>query len=100
MSLATPHWGAPRIPGESLKLGFELSPATVAKHTVRHRKPPSQNWRTLLKNHTKDIVAADFFIVPTAFFRVMFVFAILSHDRRRPVHVAVTKHPTAEWTGR
>jgi len=100
MSLANPRWGAPRIHGELLKLGFELSQATVAKYMVRRRNPPSQTWRTFLKNHAKEIVAADFFVVPTAFFRVLFVFVILSHDRRRLVHVAVSEHPTAEWTAR
>jgi hypothetical protein len=97
MSLANPRWGAPRIHGELLKLGFELSEATVAKYMARHRKPPSQTWRTFLANHMKDMVSSDFFVVPTVFFRVLFVFVILSHDRRRPVHVAVTEYPTAEW---
>ena len=82
MSLANPRWGAPRIHGELLKLGFELSEATVAKYIVRHRKPPSQTWRTFLANHMKDMVSSDFFVVPTVFFRVLFVFVILSHDRR------------------
>jgi putative transposase len=97
MSLANPLWGAPRIHGELLKLGFELSEATVAKYMARHRKPPSQTWRTFLANHAKDLVSSDFFVVPTVFFRVLFVFVILSHDRRRPVRVAVTENPTAEW---
>src|SRR6516162_9871174 len=87
MSLANPRWGAPRIHGELLKLGFELSEATVAKYMVRHRNPPSQTWRTFLANHSKEIVSCDFFVVPTVFFRVLFVFVILSHDRRRPVPV-------------
>jgi putative transposase len=100
MSLANPRWGAPRIHGELLKLGFELSQATVAKYMVRHRKPPSQTWRTFLANHAKDIVSADFFVVPTVFFQMLFVFVILSHDRRRPVHFAVTEHPTADWAAR
>jgi hypothetical protein len=65
---------------------------------VRHRNPPSQTWRTFLTNHIKDLVSADFFMVPTATFRLLFVFVILAHDRRRPVHFAVTSHPTAEWT--
>jgi len=65
---------------------------------VRHRKPPSQTWRTFLTNHLQDLVSADFFIVPTATFRLLFVFVIMAHDRRRPVHLAVTSHPTAEWT--
>jgi transposase InsO family protein len=100
MSLANPCWGAPRIHGELLKLGFELSQATVAKYMVRPRKPPSQTWRTFLANHTKDLVASDFFAAPTVLFRVLFVLVILSHDRRRLVHFAVTEHPTAEWTAR
>ena len=82
MSLANPGWGAPRIHGELLKLGFELSQATVAKYLVRHRRPPSQNWRTFLKNHMHSLVSADFFVVPTITFRLLFVFVILSHDRR------------------
>jgi len=69
-----------------LKLGFELSETTVGKYMVRHRKPPSQTWRTFLANHLNDMVSSDFFVVPTVFFRVLFVFVILSHDRRRPVH--------------
>ena len=97
MSLANPRWGAPRIHGELLKLGFELSEATVAKYMARHRKPRSQTWRTFLANHMKDMVSSDFFVVPTLFFRVVFVFVILSHDRRRPVHMAVTEYPTADW---
>jgi hypothetical protein len=64
------------------------------------RKPPSQTWRTFLANHTKDLVSSDFSVVPTGFFRVLFVFVILSQDRRRPVHVAVTEYPTAEWAAR
>jgi hypothetical protein len=97
MSLANPRWGAPRIHGELLKLGFELSQATVAKYIVRYRKLPSQTWHTFLQNRMKDFVAADFFVAPTAFFKVLFVFVILSHDRRRLVHFAVSEHPTAEW---
>jgi transposase InsO family protein len=100
MSLANPRWGAPRIHGELLKLGIQVSQATVAKYIVRHRKPPSQNWRTFLKNHMQTLVSADFFVVPTITFRLLFVFVILSHDRRRPVHFAVTANPTAEWTAR
>ena len=97
MSLANPRWGAPRIHGELLKLGFELSESTVAKYLVRPRRPPSQTWCTFLANHAKTLVSCDFFVVPTVFFRVLFVFVILSHDRRRLVHVAVTEYPTSEW---
>jgi transposase InsO family protein len=100
MSLANPRWGAPRIHGELLKLGIQVSQATVAKYMVRHRKPPSQNWRTFLKNHMQTLVSADFFVVPTITFRLLFVFVIFSHDRRRPIHFAVTANPTAEWTAR
>lgn len=100
MSLANPSWGAPKVHGELLKLGFELSETTVAKYMVRHRRPPSQTWRTFLTNHTKNMVSSDFFVVPTVFFRLLVVFVILSHDRRRVVHVAVTEHPTSEWVAR
>ncbi len=95
MSAANPRWGAPRIHGELGKLGIKVSETTVAKYMVRHRHPPSQTWRTFLTNHVKELVSADFFVVPTATFRLLFVFVILSHDRRRPVHFAVTSHPTA-----
>ncbi len=98
MSVANPRWGAPRIHGELLKLGIEVSQATVAKYMVRHRKPPFQTWRTFLNNHMKTLVSADFFVVSTISFRLLFVFVILDHDRRRPFHFAVTEHPTAEWT--
>src|SRR3989442_2263323 len=100
MSLASPRWGAPRIHGELLKIGIAVSQATVAKYMVRHRKPPSQTWRTFLKTHAKDLVSADFFVVPTITFQLLFVVVILDHDRRRPIHFAVTSNPTAEWTAR
>src|SRR3984893_18931392 len=100
MSHANPRWGAPRIHGELLKIGIELCQATVAKYMVRHRKPPSQTWRTFLRKHTKDLVSLDFFVVPTITFQLLFTFVILSHDRRRLVHFAVTANPTAEWTAR
>jgi putative transposase len=100
MTLANPRWGTPRIHGELLKLGIQVSQATVAKYMVRHRKPPSQNWRNFLRNHMQSLVSADFFVVPTITFRLLFVFVLLSHDRRRPVHFAVTANPTAEWTAR
>jgi transposase InsO family protein len=100
MNLANPHWGAPRIHGELLKLGIQVSKATVAKYMARPHKPPSQSWRTFLQNHTKNLVATDFFVVPAIAFRLLFAFVILAHDRRRPVHFAVTANPTAEWTAR
>ena len=98
MAQANPRWGAPRIHGELLKLGMEVSQATVAKYMWRQRQPPSQTWRTFLDNHIGQIVAADFFVVPTATYRLLFVLVFLAHDRRRIRHVAVTAHPTAAWT--
>ncbi len=100
MSEANPLWGAPRIHGELLKLGIEISQTTVAKYLVREGKPPSQTWRTFLKNHAEGIVATDFFTVPTATFRVLFVLVVLSHDRREILHTNVTESPTADWTAR
>ena len=98
MCLANPLWGAPRIHGELLKLGIEVSEATVSKYMIRHRGPPSQSWRTFLQNHSKELISLDFFTVPTASFKVLFVLVILSNDRRRILHLNVTDHPTAAWT--
>jgi len=98
MAKANPLWGAPRIHGELQKLGIEISQATVSKYVVRHRKPPSQTWRTFLENHLQTLVSVDFFVVPTVMFKVLFVFLVLAHDRRRVVHVNVTDAPTAQWT--
>jgi transposase InsO family protein len=100
MSSANPLWGAPRLHGELLKIGIEVSQATVAKYMVRQRRPPSQTWRTFLKNHARNLVSVDFFVVPTIAFQLLFVFVILDQERRRPLHFAVTSHPTAEWTAR
>jgi len=100
MSRANPLWGAPRIHGELLKLGLTVSQATVSKYMVRYRRPSSQAWRAFLANHAQDLVALDFFTVPTATFRVLFVLVVLSHGRRRLVHFNVTEHPTAEWAAR
>jgi hypothetical protein len=82
MSQANPRWGAPRIHGELLKPGIEVSQTTVATSMVRRRKPPSQTWRTFLANHGGQIVAADFFVVPTAMGRLLFVLVLLAHERR------------------
>jgi hypothetical protein len=98
MAQANPRWGAPRIHGELLKLGIDICQATVAKYMGRRRQLPSQTWRTFLRNHIGQIVAADFFVVPTATYRLLFVLVCLVHDRRRIRHVAVTAHPTAAWT--
>ena len=99
MSQANALWGAPRIHGELQKLGLEISQATVSKYVVRVRKPPSQTWRTFLTNHVQTLVSVDFFTVPTVTFKVLFVFVILAHERRRVVHFNVTDAPTAQWTG-
>ena len=98
MSEANPLWGASRIHGELLKLGIDVSQASVAKYMAPRRRPPSQTWRTFLANHMGQIAAADFFVVPTATCRLLFVLVILAHERRRIAHVAVTDHPTAAWT--
>jgi transposase InsO family protein len=98
MSTANPIWGAPRIHGELQKLGVEISQAAVSKYVVRHRKPPSQTWRSFLANHRGSLVSVDFFVVPTVLFKVLFVFVVLAHDRRRVVHINVTDAPTAQWT--
>jgi hypothetical protein len=93
-------WGAPRIHGELLKLGFELAQSSVAKYMVKHRGPPSQGWRTFLRNHAPDIAAMDLFVVPTIGFRMLYGFVIVRLDRRDLVWISVTTHPTAEWVAR
>ena len=87
-----------RIYGELLKLGIAIGETSVSKYMVRHRRPPSQTWRTFLDNHVKSMVSVDFFTVPTIRFQVLYVFLVLAHDRRRILHFGVTAHPTAEWT--
>ena len=98
MANANLNWGAPRVHGELLKLGIDISERTVSRWMPRRRKPPSQTWRSFLDNHVGELVSIDFFTVPTATFRVLFVLIVLAHDRRRIVHFNVTEHPTAEWT--
>lgn len=98
MSKAYVTWGAPRICNELCKIGIEVSRSTIAKYMLRHRKPPSPTWRSFLDNHVQTLVSLDFFVVPTATFRVLFVLLILSHDRRRVLHFNVTSDPSAEWT--
>jgi transposase InsO family protein len=99
MSIANPLWGAPRIVGELAKIGVDLHKSTVEKYMVRRRKPPAATWRAFLKNHIKDIVTVDFFVVPTVRNQVLFVFLVLAHERRRVLHFNVTTNPTAAWTG-
>jgi putative transposase len=91
-------WGAPRIHGELLKLGLDVSERTVSRLLPKQRRPLSQSWRTFLDNHVKELVSIDFLTVPTATFRVLFVLVVLSHSRRQVVHFNVTEHPTACWT--
>jgi len=100
MSSANPLWGAPRIHGELLKLGIEVSQATVAKYMMRRRGTPSQSWRTFLRNQAEGIAAIDMFVVASASFRLLYVTIILAHDRRKIVRLAVTEHPTAVWLSR
>jgi putative transposase len=93
-----PALDVPRIHGELLKLGIDISQATVAKYLIRRNQPPSQTWRTFLRNHIGQDGAADFFVLPTATDRLLFVLVLLAHDRRRISHVPVTAHPTSAWT--
>jgi putative transposase len=98
MAAANPLWGAPRIHGELAKVGVTVSERTVSRLVRRPRRPPSQTWRTFLTNHLAALVSVDFFTVPTLTGRVLFVFVVLLHPRRRIVHVNITDHPTATWT--
>jgi transposase InsO family protein len=100
MSLANRLWGAPRIHGELLKLGIEVAQSTVAKYMARSGRRRSQTWKTFLHNHVAGIGAMDFLIVPTVGFRLLFVLAILRHERRRLISLSVTDHPTADWIAR
>lgn len=102
MSRENPTWGAPRIQAELRLLGHKAAEATVAKYRTRpcHRKPPSQTWKTFLHNHVGTLASMDFFVVPTVTFRRLFVFVILSHQRRRVVHFRITTAPTAAWVSR
>jgi len=95
---SNPTWGSPRIVGELHKIGIDVAKSTVEKYRPKSRKPSSPTWKAFLTNHVKDLVSCDFFTVPTATFKVLFVFIILAHDRRRIVHVNITEHPTAKWT--
>ena len=98
ISRENPMWGTPRIQSELALLGYVVAESTIDKYRIRLRKPPSPTWRAFLNNHVKDIVAIDFFTVPTATFRILCAFVALRHERRHVVHFSVTAHPTAEWT--
>jgi transposase InsO family protein len=100
MSIENPLWGAPRIHGELLKLGFEVAQSTVAKYIVKRRGPPSHGWRTFLRNHVPEVAAMDLFVVPTIGFDLLYAFIIIRLDRRDLVWINVTTNPTAEWIAR
>jgi transposase InsO family protein len=100
MNVENPLWGAPRIHGELLKLGFEVAQSSVAKYMVKRRRPPGQGWRTFLCNHAPDIAAMDLFVVPTIGFDLLYAIVIVRLDRRDLVWINVTATPTAEWVAR
>src|SRR3984893_17924430 len=97
MSKENPLWGAPRIHGELLKLGFEIAESTVSKYMIRRQGPPSQTWRTFVRNHAEAIAAIDLFVVPTLTFECLFAFLVLGHGRRQLLWFAVSRNRTAEW---
>ncbi len=99
MARENPTWGSPRIQAELRLLGHEVAEATVAKYRARHRKPSSPTWKSFLRNHVGMLASMDFFVVPTATFRLLYVFVILSHPRRHILHFNVTIQPTAAWVG-
>ena len=97
MSVANPLWGAPRIHGELLKLGIDIGQTSIAKYMARRRGPPSQGWKTFLRNHADGIAAMDLFVVPTVSFRLLYGLLIMGHGRRQILWLGVTAQPTAEW---
>jgi putative transposase len=98
IAAANPLWRAPRVHGELKMLGIPISERTVSRILRRLRRPPNQTWRTFLHNHVGQLVSIDFFTVPTITMRVLFVFILLEHDRRKVLHFNVTEHPTGAWT--
>jgi transposase InsO family protein len=100
MSIANPLWGAPRIHGELLKLGIDVGQTTVAKYMARRRQPPSQGWRTFLRNHADGIASMDLFVVPTISFRLLYGLLIVQHSRRQLLWLGVTARPSAHWIAR
>jgi transposase InsO family protein len=100
MSRENPGWGASRIHGELLMLGFEVAQSTVSKYMTRPSRPPSQTWKTFLRNHAEAIAAIDMCVVPTLTFDLLFAFLVLGHGRRQLLWIEVTRHPTAEWLAR
>src|SRR5882672_4487743 len=97
MNRENPLWGAPRIHGELLMLGIEVAESTVGRYMVRRRRPPSQGWKTFLRNHAAGIASLDLFVVRTISFKLLYGLVILHHARRRLVSISVTNNPTAEW---
>src|ERR1017187_9614162 len=100
IGMANPLWGAPRIHGELLKLGIDVSQATVGRYMPWRPKVPSPTWRSFLHNHLTEIVAIDMFVVDTATFRLLYTLIVLGHDRRRIIHFDVTQNPTQAWLSR
>ena len=100
MSKENRLWGASRIHGELLMLGFQVAQSTVSKYMVRCQNPPSQTWKTFLQNHAEAIAAIDMCVVPTLTFDLLFAFLVLGHGRRQLLWIEVTRHPTAEWLAR
>jgi hypothetical protein len=98
MSRENPTWGVPRIQAELHLLGYKVAESTVAKYRVRIRKPPSQTWKSFLRNHANEIVAIDCFVVPTVTFNILYGFVVLLHNRRQVIRFNVTAHPTALWS--
>jgi transposase InsO family protein len=98
IALANPLWGAPRVHGELLKLGIDIAQSTVEKYMPKRKRRTPQTWKTFLKNHSKEIVAIDFFIVPTLKLKMLWNLVVLSHDRRKILHFAVTENPSRTWT--
>ena len=100
MCRENPLWGAPRIHGELLKLGYKVAQSSVSKYMIKSDKPPSQTWKTFLENHADQIIAMDFLTVPTVFFKVIHVLILIDHERRKIVHFNVTTNPTAALVAR
>jgi transposase InsO family protein len=98
MSLENPTWGAPRIHSELQLLGYNIVESTISKYLVRVPKPPSQTWKTFLKNHVNQIASIDFFTVSTITFQILYCFIVLRHEKRKIIHFNITANPTSQWT--
>ena len=100
MCCANPLWGAPRVHGELLKLGIEISQAAVGRYTLWRPKDPSPTWRSFLHHHMHCLAAIDMFVVVTATFLLLYALIVLGHDRRKVIHFEVTENPTQDWLAR